>query len=207
MKRRSFVLGSAGAFCGEAVLAQVLKKDEFKPYFEVKPIVGEEDMVRVYYSPSCVFSKQYFSFFKNLQMTLPENKRFAFTPLINRSDGTAYALAYSALTLTYPKYVNNFVQASLEGVQERGQTVRNWPGIDRIARAAQIPVSLPELTNANLQAALAEANRLIQIQSRFGVKNTPAVAVAGTYWVTPEITSGDSAQFSQLVNAIISMTQ
>jgi protein dithiol oxidoreductase (disulfide-forming) len=36
-------------------------------------------------------------------------------------------------------------------------------------------------------------------------KNTPSVAVTGTYVVTPEFTAGDSAQFSTLVNAVISM--
>ena len=206
MKRRTFCVATSAITSVGFVNSQNLKKDEFKPYFEVSPIAGEEERVRVYFSPSCPFSKQYFPFFKNLESTLPENKQFAFTPLLNKTDGVAYGLAFSAISLTYPKYINNFVEASLEGVQGRGQTVRNWLGIDRIGQAARLPISAARLTQENLDKALSDTKRLIEIQSKCGIKNTPAVLVAGTYWVTPEITNGDSSQFSQLVNALISMT-
>lgn len=206
MKRRNFFIGVSTVASLDFVRAQNFKKDEFKPYFEVSPILGEEEKVRVYFSPSCPFSKQYFPFFKNLEGTLPVNKQFIFSPLLNRTDGVAYGLAFSAISLSYPKYINNFVEASLEGVQNRGQTVRNWPGIDRVGQAARLPVSAAQLTQENLEKALFETQRLIEIQSKCGIKNTPAVLIAGTYWVTPEITNGDSSQFSQLVNALISMT-
>jgi hypothetical protein len=187
--------------------AQQLSPEEFRPYFQIKPIDGEQNLVRVYFSPSCAFSRQYFPFFKNLQATLPGNKQLVFTPLINKGDGLAYPLAYCSVASKYPKYLNNFVEASLEGVQGQGLTIRNWPGIERIGKAARLPISLPELTNANSKNSVNDAQTLIRIQNLFGIKNTPAVAVAGTYWVTPEITNGDSSQFSQLVNAVISMTQ
>ena len=206
MKRRNFCIAASAITSLDFVNAQSLKKDEFKPYFEVSPIAGEEEKVRVYFSPSCSFSKQYFPFFKNLEGTLPANKQFAFTPLLNKTDGVAFGLAFCAISHWYPKYVNNFVEASLEGVQNQGQTVRNWQGIDRIGQAARLPVSAAKLTKENLDQAIFDTKRLIEIQSKCGIKNTPAVAVAGTYWVTPEITNGDSVQFNQLVNALISMT-
>jgi thiol:disulfide interchange protein DsbA len=47
----------------------------------------------------------------------------------------------------------------------------------------------------------------VSVRHNLQVQNTPAVAVAGTYVVTPEFTKGDAALFSQLVNGIISMAR
>jgi hypothetical protein len=47
---------------------------------------------------------------------------------------------------------------------------------------------------------------LIDLQAKMKITNTPSVAVAGTYVVTPEFTAGDANQFSTLVNAVVSLT-
>ena len=39
---------------------------EVRPYMQVKPVAGEGNVVRVFFSPGCSFSKGYFNFFKNL---------------------------------------------------------------------------------------------------------------------------------------------
>lgn len=178
---------------------------QIKPYLEVKPVAGDEETVRVFFSPSCPFSKMYFQFFKNLGATIPESKTFEFSPLVNKRDGVGYALAFLAVRRYYPRWVDNFVEASLVGVQDRGLLTRTWGGIDSIGRAAHVPESVPALVSAHaeeLRRALLEA---IQRQSALAITNTPAVAVGGTYIVTPEFTNGDAAMFSRLVNGVISM--
>lgn len=206
INRRVFCLLSSGAAYLPLGFAQSLPQD-LKPYLEVKPYAGEASTVRVYFSPACQYSKQYLGFFKNLSASLPEEKKFFFTPLINRGDGLEYALAFVAVARYYPQYVTNFVEASLLGVQERSLSTRNWAGIDRMARAAQIPIPLSIVVLKNQKQLIADANQLISLQEHMGTKNTPAVTVAGTYLVTPEFTAGDANQFSQLVNALISMSR
>lgn len=182
-------------------------EDQFKPYIQVKTVAGEERTVRAYFSPGCQYSKMYFQFFKNLAATLPETKTFSYTPLVNKADGLTYAVAFLAVQRYYPAYVPNFVEASLIGVQDKGISTLSWAGIDRIGRAAHVPVSVPVLVHQHRKELSGDLARYEVIQNRLGITNTPSVAVAGTYIVTPEFTQGDAAMFSQLVNAIISMAR
>ncbi|UVA77176.1 hypothetical protein PAQ31011_05185 [Pandoraea aquatica] len=181
--------------------------EQLKPYLQVKPVLGDEETVRVFFSPGCQFSRAYFQFFKNLQATLPKEKTFQFTPLVNKADGIQFALSYLAVQKYYPAYLHNFIEASFVGVQEKGISTQNWAGIERIGRAAQIPVSLPQLVNSHADTLKASLEALLVTQKSLKITNTPSVSVAGTYIVTPEFTGGDAALFSQLVNGIISMAR
>jgi len=182
-------------------------EEQFKPYIQVKTVAGDEHMVRAFFSPGCPYSKMYFQFFKNLSVTLPESKTFAFTPLVNKGDGVAYAVGFLAVQRYYPEYVPNFVEASLVGVQDKGLSTKNWAGIDRIGRAAHLPVQVSRLTYQHEKELDADLKNLTILQKKLDITNTPAVAVAGTYVVTPEFTQGDAAMFSQLVNGLISMAR
>jgi hypothetical protein len=181
--------------------------EQLKPYLQVKPVAGDEETVRVFFSPSCPFSRMYFQFFKNLEATLPQDKTFAFTPLVNKADGIQFALSYLAVQKYYPAYIHNFMEAAFIGVQDKGLSTLNWAGIDRIGRAAHVPVSVPELVQAHGDTLRASLQSLLVLQKSLQITNTPAVSVAGTYIVTPEFTGGDTAMFSQLVNGIISMAR
>ncbi|MDN4571878.1 hypothetical protein DBB29_24785 [Pandoraea cepalis] len=99
------------------------------------------------------------------------------------------------------------MEASFIGVQERGISTLNWAGIEKIGRAAHIPVSVPALVNAHAGDLTASVEALLVTQKALKITNTPSVSVAGTYIVTPEFTNGDAALFSQLVNGIISMAR
>ncbi|MGR9587100.1 thiol-disulfide isomerase [Pandoraea sputorum] len=181
--------------------------EQLKPYLQVKPVPGDEETVRAFFSPSCQFSRAYFQFFKNLQATLPKEKTFSFTPLVNKADGIQFALSYLAIQKYYPAYLHNFIEAAFIGVQDKGISTQNWAGIDRIGRAAHIPVSVPVLVNSHVDVLKAELDGLLVLQKSLRITNTPSVSVAGTYIVTPEFTGGDVALFSQLVNGIISMAR
>jgi hypothetical protein len=180
--------------------------DQLRPYQQVPTVAGDELRVRAFFSPSCSFSKQYLPFFVNLSNTLPQDKQFIFTPVVNKADGLTYAMAFAAVQRFYPRYVNNFVEASLRGVQDLGLSTRNWFGIERISKAAGIPVPMGRLIEDNFAVLQQDVERLMVVQAKLKITNTPSVAVAGTYIVTPEFTSGDANQFSTLVNAVISMT-
>ena len=200
-----------GAIIGSVLTARALAQDhvqapELKPYVEVPPVAGEEAIVRVFFSPNCAYSRQYFQFFRNLEATLPKNRQFVFSPLINRGDGLDYALAFEAVRIAYPRFLDNFVDASLQGAQDHGMRTDTWPGIDRIGRAAHVPESVPRLVVGHRHDVdLAVARALVR-QKALKITNTPSVSVAGTYIVTPELTNGDAHMFSQLINGLITMT-
>ena len=193
------------ACCGHAQVPAGM--EQLKPYLQVKPVAGDEETVRVFFSPSCQFSRNYFQFFKNLEATMPKPKTFEFTPLVNKGDGLAFALSFLAVEKYYPSYVHNFMEASFIGAQDLGISTVNWAGIDRIGKAAHVPVSVPLLVKQHEGALRADLAALLTLQKDLQVTNTPAVSVAGTYIVTPEFTNGDAQLFSQLVNGIISMAR
>lgn len=181
-------------------------QDGLRPYLQVKPVEGEGQVVRVFFSPSCAFSRAYFGFFRNLQATLPQGRRFEMSVVVNQGDGLAYALAFETVASVYPAHVANFVEASMLGVQERGLGASNWRAIERFGAAARIPRPLPAVVHERLVEARARVERAMERQRALAITNTPAVAVAGTYIATPEFTNGDATAFSQLVNGLISMT-
>lgn len=196
-----------GLAAGQAVAQAPKEQEQLRPYLQVKPVAGDERLVRAFFTPSCPYSKLYFQFFKNLAATLPESKRFAFTPLVNKGDGIPFAAAFLAVQRYYPAYADNFVEASLVGVQERHVDVTSWVGIEAVGKAARIPVSVPRLVQQHLAQVQADLRASLVLQKQLEITNTPAVAVAGTYVVTPEFTNGDAAMFSQLVNGVISMAR
>jgi protein-disulfide isomerase len=200
------IVMSLAILCAEAATPAGAPIDQMKPYIQVSTVSGDESTVRAFFSPSCGFSKQYFPLFRNLARTLPESQKFQFTPVVNKRDGLSYAMAYAAVSRFYPAYVNNFVEASLRGVQDIGLSTRNWAGIERIGQAAHIPVPLGRLIENNLSLLQGDVEGMVELQRKLKITNTPSVSVAGTYVVTPEFTGGDTEQFSSLVNAVISMT-
>ncbi len=208
MRRRSLIhacailLGVSKSFAQGA--AQI---EQLKPYLQVKPIPGEEKSVRVFFSPACQYSRMYLQFFRNLASTLPEDKEFIYTPLVNKGDGVSYAMAFAAVQRYYPTHLNAFIEVSMIAAQDKGISTASWAGIDRLGRASKLPVSLPALVKAKNAEIIKDVELYVSVRHNLQIQNTPAVAVAGTYVVTPEFTKGDAALFSQLVNGIISMAR
>lgn len=193
-------------FSATAQLQTPAQVEQLKPYLQVKPVVGDENVVRGFFSPACPYSRQYLPFFRNLSKTMPAGKRFVFTPVINRIDGVSFALAFAAVQKFHPGYLTNFIEAAMIGVQERRISTANWAGLDRIGKAARLPESLSQLVDRHRAALQQEVETTLLLQKALAITNTPSISVAGTYIVTPEFTNGDAALYSQLVNGIISMT-
>lgn len=207
VSRRAVLASAIGSLLAAHAGAQDrTQAPDLKPYVEVPPVGGDEAVVRVFFSPNCAYSRQYFQFFKNLEATLPKNRQFVFSPLINRGDGLAYALAFEAVRVAYPRYVDNFVDASLQGAQDHGLRTDTWAGIDRIGKAAHVPESVPRLVATRRQDVDQAVAKAIVRQKALKITNTPSVSVAGTYIVTPEVANGDAHVFSQLINGLITMT-
>jgi len=199
--RRKFIFGGL-----LLALAGIIHAENIpQPYLKVKPVQSDENTVRVFFSPRCSYSKDYFQFFKNLSVTLPPETVFEYSPVVNRGDGVEYSLAFLAVRRFYPRYVPNFLQASFIGAQDRMISTSSWGGIDRLGKAAGVPVSIPRLVVDNQKVLSSDLVKLVRLQSQLEITNTPSVAVGGTYIATPEFVKGDAAMFSQLVNSIISM--
>lgn len=208
MRRRGLIHACAILLSATKSFAQGASQiDQLKPYLQVKPIPGEEKTVRVFFSPACQYSRMYLQFFRNLASTLPEDKEFIYTPLVNKADGISYAMAFAAVQRYHPNHLNAFIEVSMIAAQDKGISTASWAGIDRLGRASRLPVSLPALVKANNAQIMKDVELYVSVRHNLQVQNTPAVAVAGTYVVTPEFTKGDAALFSQLVNGIISMAR
>jgi hypothetical protein len=186
-------------------MAQLI--DAPKPYLQVPTIAGDARLIRVFFSPSCPYSRMYVPFFRNLAATLPADRKLVYTPVVNRGDGISYALAFAAVERFYPALVDQFIEASMVASQDKGIATTNWAGLERIGRAAGARESIPGLIRKHASIVQNDVSRYVEVRHGLQVVNTPAVAVAGTYVVTPEITKGDAALFSQLVNGIISMAR
>ncbi len=208
IRRKLFLKTFAGAFVACDAFSQVLPQDQpLRPYLQVKPVAGDERIVRVFVSPGCPFSKMYLQFFRNLAATLPTGKTLIYTPLVNRADGVAYAMGFAAVQRYHPALLDNFIEASMVASQDKGIATSTWPGLERIGKASGLPVSLPKLVSASKVEVMADVERYVSLRHNLQVLNTPAVSVAGTYVVNPEFTKGDAALFSQLVNGIVSMAR
>lgn len=114
-------------------------------------------------------------------------------------------MAFAAVQRYYPNFVQNFVEASLVGVVDRKIPPTSWAGLEQIGKASRLPVSLAKLTAQNEAQVIEDVSFLVTLRHNLQIINTPAIAVVGTYVVTPEFTNGDAQLFSQLTNAVISM--
>jgi len=183
------------------------QNQQIRPYLQVPSVASEQSTVRVFFSPNCPFSKDYFDFFVNLSKTLPSELKFELSALPNKRDGIEYALSFLAVRRFYPNFVPNFVQASYLGFQELGLSSKSWAAIARVSRAIKLPLHLPSLVLRERTVLSKDLVALDDLCKALRVTNTPCVAVDGTYTVTPEFVAGaDPAMFNQLVNSVISMT-
>ena len=185
-----------------------------KPYLEVTPHKPDANAVRIFFSPTCMYSREYLNFFKNLDTTLSAKtaKTTIFTPTTNFVDGINYAMAFAAVRRYHPAYLQNFIEASMTASQDRHINVFGWAGIETVGAAVgfgkskQIPESLPLLVSKNKVILYKDVQEYQAAQKALQIIGTPSVAVAGTYVVSPEFTLGDADRFSELINAVISMT-
>jgi protein-disulfide isomerase len=210
--RRLFILQAVcaltpGARAGTKVLVDNSPQDQkFKPYLQVSPVASEENTVRVFFSPNCPYSYNYFNFFTNLSKTLPSELRFELTPLPNKRDSAQYALAFLAIRRYLPRFINEFTKSSFQLIQEDGLSSKSWSTIEKISKQSKIELSLPQLVLKQKSTLTQDLIDLIELSKKLEVTNTPSVAVAGTYTVTPEfVTGADPNLFNQLVNGVISM--
>lgn len=178
---------------------------EVRPYIQVGPVKSEAGVIRGYFSPSCPYSRQYLPFFRNLAATLPANKRFEFAYALNPTDGVSYALAMAAIRQYFPQKTLQFIEASLLAVQDSGISIKAWIGIDKVAKSVGIP-DLTKVIEKNMNFLQGSVSALYSLQTQLQITNTPTIAISGQYIVTPEFTNGDSRRFSDLVNALISMS-
>jgi thiol:disulfide interchange protein DsbA len=191
-----------------------LAPNALKPYLEVTPYKADENVVRIFFSPNCIYSRKYLSFFKNLGSTLSAktSKETLFTPTTNVVDGLNYATAFAAVGRFHPHYVQNFIDASMIAAQDKRVNVFSWGGIDIVGsavgfgRSKQLPESLPLLVSKNRDILIRDVKQYQAAQRALRIIGTPSVAITGTYIISPEFTLGDADRFSELINAVVSMT-
>ena len=101
---------------------------------------------------------------------------------------------------------------SMTAFQDKHINVYGWAGIETVGAAVgfgkskQMPESLPLLVSKNKVILYKDVQEYQVAQKALQIIGTPSVAVAGTYVVSPEFTLGDADRFSELINAVVSMT-
>ena len=73
-------------------------------------------------------------------------------------------------------------------------------------RTKQLPESLITLIDKNRALLYLDVRDYQAAQKALQIIGTPSVSVAGSYVVSPEFTMGDPDRFSELINAVISMS-
>jgi len=218
MRKRNFLMGLLAATTvpvfAQSTDAVSPTPNAIKPYLQVPSYKPDANVVRIFFSPTCPYSRQYLSFFKNLESSLNSKtaKESIFTPTTNLSDGIEYAMAFAAVRRFHSRYAQNFIDASMIAAQEKNINVFNFRGINIIAsavgfgRTKQLPESLITLIAKNKALLYLDVQDYQAAQKALQIIGTPSVSVAGTYVVSPEFTMGDPERFSELINAVISMS-
>lgn len=154
MRKRNFLMGLLAATTvpvfAQSTDAVSPTPNAIKPYLQVPSYKPDANVVRIFFSPTCPYSRQYLSFFKNLESSLNSKtaKESIFTPTTNLSDGIEYAMAFAAVRRFHSRYAQNFIDASMTAAQEKNINVFNFRGINMIAsavgfgRTKQLPESL-----------------------------------------------------------------
>ncbi len=177
-------------------------------------VEGDENVVRVWFSPTCRYSYEYHNFFENLARSVPPatGMTVEFSPVLNfdmkkgARDGAVWAMAYATVRRFYPAYVSNFIKASFVIAQEHNRSpllIKNVADTLTAARLDSKEVLKKMLDNKAV--LINDLNNYAILMKRYQITSAPRVTVAGMYEVNPEYVDGDPKRFELAINALISM--
>lgn len=174
-------------------------------YAQVPQIGGEWNVVRMFFSFSCPFSKRWHETFIRWGRTLPEEMSFLPTPVLTLQDDESYTAAlafYSVLKVDASKMLP-FMARSYEAVQERNLDPTDVRTYIMAAANAGVPMK-PFARLLGQQSMAAMVDRAGVVGGRYRIRHTPAIGIHGRFLASPEGVGGNESLMFQLVNALVS---
>ncbi len=207
-RRRLLVaMGGGAALCASGIsMAEGVPMPKMPDlYTQVPQIGGEWDVVRLFFSFSCPFSKDWHDAFVKWGRSLPNGMNFLPTPLVTLDDDESYpsALAFYSVLKASPARIMDFMVKSYEGVQERKldpTDVRTY-----IMAAANAKVDMKEFGRLMSSQAMSNmVERAGLVRQKYKVAHTPSFGIHGRYVASPEGVAGNPGLMLQLLNALVS---
>lgn len=195
------LLGISGSALGEGV--PMPKTPDL--YSQVPQIGGEWDVVRLFFSFSCPFSKDWHDAFIKWGRTLPSGMSFVPTPMVTLVDDESYpsALAFYSALKASPGRLMEFMRLGYEAVQVRKldpTDVRTY-----IMAAANAGVDMKAFARLMRSQELGPmVSRAGIVANRYRVSGTPSFGIHGKYLASPEGVGGNPGLMLQLLNALVS---
>ena len=169
-----------------------------RPYIELAPPISEDlQKVLTFFSFSCPFCRLQHDAIANWATGLPTKYlQHEFVPVVTDKQTMTAAIIYYAARRQYPKPrdLQAFMGRAYMAIQDGNKSMtdpKTW--VPLLAR--------PFAANDHKTDVIAAAKRLVDYQ----ITNTPSIAMAGRYVITPEIVNGRTDTFIQLANGVASM--
>lgn len=174
-------------------------------YRTVGSISGEHRNVRMFFSPTCEFSRQHHEMIFRWGMTLPKTLSFMPTPVIASSDDSVApnALIFYSVWFADPAKLGAYMLKVYDLIQGSAGDPTDIKTYMEAARRAGIKIDAvaDAFNKPQITEACASATR---IGARYRLERTPTVGVCGRYAVTPDGVAGNRDLFVQLLNALTS---
>ena len=186
------------------------------PYNEITPqIPADKKTVRLLFSYECNHCRNYHNGIHAWGKTLPKPIRFAATPIITDANNQsilhavygrlmAGMIAPKAL-LPYDMLIYNRIQGDPYNSAPSSGAITLDDTLKILVQSG-IPFKQIDLFIKEGKTALIEKQLPFhaQVIRTYGLKETPSIAIAGKYLVTPDHTGGNPQQFVGLLNGIVS---
>lgn len=186
-----------------------------KPYERISPMVStDSNRVRLLFTYDCPYCRSYHNGLVQWGATLPAPLRFEATPVITSNTDNLIMAVYGRLLMqgvapTKTHLYDYSMYTQIQGDSDSGQVAKGQLSADDVLRTVsnaagvQRSVLREYLTKHGgvIEKRLPEHAALIQT---YGLKVTPAVAIAGKILVNPDHAGGNPQQFLLLLNAMVS---
>lgn len=215
------VILAAGSACAQQASSSKLQQAidrATRPYVELSTddrVVGDANVVRVWFSPTCSYSYSYQNFFENLARSVPSATGMSveFLPVLNfdqkrgARDGALWASVYATVRRYYPAYTLNYIKASYVIAQEYNLSLFVMKNVADILKAARLNPEQVIRTMVDNKATIAQdLQDYAVLMKRYKITSTPRVTIAGMYETNPEYVEGDPQKLELVINALISMS-
>lgn len=186
-----------------------------KPFDRIVPaIAADSSRVRLLFTYDCPFCRSYHNGLVQWGATLPSPLRFEATPVLTSSTDNLVMAVYGRLIMQgiAPSKVHVYdysMYTQIQGDPDSGQMAKAQISPEDILRTIATASGVPGTVvrdylgkhSATLERRLPDHAALIK---SYGLKATPAVAVAGKITVTPDHAGGSPQQYLLLLNAMVS---
>ena len=170
------------------------------PYRAVN-VAGDGRRVYVFFSFSCPACRNHHRAMREWSETLPSSIAFEFVPVVVADpDYVLAARAWYAARLAAPARLAQFTDAVYVQIHDYKRPVSDPEMWLSAASSARIP-GFDEAWTKVSRRQIEQAATLLE---RYGITETPSMAIGGHFVITPDNVNGDGRLFIELANGLVS---